>query len=76
MALHLYWATGVQAQPSPSTTSLVEQKGELRLLCAYENGSVTLRRYTTPGKRKTVEGKGWEVMWTVKLHVETGMAPV
>ncbi|KAL1744455.1 WD40-repeat-containing domain protein [Schizophyllum fasciatum] len=47
---------------------------ELRLLCAYENGGVTLRRCTRPFGEKTVEGKGWEVIWTSKVHVESIMA--
>ena len=39
----------------------------LHILIAYENGTVTLR---TSGRAKSVEGLGWEVVWSVKLHVE------
>lgn len=44
---------------------------ELRLLCAYENGGVILRRYSTPNKITSVQGIGWDVIWNVKLHVES-----
>ena len=43
---------------------------DLQVLMAYENGSVHLRRYATPEKSKSVEGKGWELLWSVKLHNE------
>ncbi|KAI0710149.1 WD-40 repeat-containing protein [Earliella scabrosa] len=45
-----------------------------RLLCAYENGSVTMREYTREEKEASVEGIGWDVLWTVRLHVESVMA--
>ncbi|KAK7054709.1 Astra associated protein 1 Asa1 [Paramarasmius palmivorus] len=47
---------------------------DLQVLMAYENGSVHLRRYATPEKSKSVEGKGWELLWSVKLHNEAIMA--
>lgn len=68
MSLHLFTVPREQSQPSSSS----ECTDELRLLCAYENGGVTLRRYARPDKRKSVEGVGWEVVWAVKLHVESG----
>ena len=43
-----------------------------RLLCAYENGSVTMREYTREDNEASVEGIGWDVLWTVRLHVESG----
>jgi hypothetical protein len=67
MSLHLFTVPREQSQPSSS--SLLTD--ELRLLCAYENGGVTLRRYTRPDKQKSVEGAGWEIVWSVKLHVES-----
>lgn len=70
MSLHLFTVPREQSQPSSSS----ECTDELRLLCAYENGGVTLRRYARPDKRKSVEGVGWEVVWAVKLHVESVMA--
>ncbi|KAG6901586.1 hypothetical protein C0995_010257 [Termitomyces sp. Mi166 len=53
-------------EPSSSTSGC-----ELRLLCAYESGSVTLRRYARADKATSVEGAGWEVIWDVKVHAET-----
>lgn len=66
MSMHLFSSAkafdGEQSSSSQNTS-------ELRILCAYENGSVVLRRFA--GEKKTsVEGIGWEVIWTVKLHVE------
>jgi ASTRA-associated protein 1 len=46
----------------------------LHLLCAYENGAVVLRRFVQHEKRATIEGKGWETVWSTKLHVETVMS--
>jgi len=67
MSLHLFTVPKKPSQPCSSS----ERTDELRLLCAYENGGVTLRRYARPDKRKSVEGVGWESIWTVKLHVES-----
>ena len=74
MSLHLYLARGeaeseeeASRSPSPLTTNL-----RLRLLCAYENGSVVLWKYTRKDKVKSVEGQGWEMVWKVKLHAESG----
>ena len=69
MSLHLFTVAREQSQPSSSS----ELADELRLLCAYENGGVTLRRYARPEKLKSVEGVGWEIVWSVKLHVEASM---
>ena len=65
MSMHLYYAP----LTSPSTS---KAQRELRLLCAYEDGGVVLRRRTSPGGTQTVEGKGWEVIWKSRLHVESG----
>lgn len=67
MALHLFTAAK-EAVVEPSSSRVVE---DLRLLCAYENGGVTLRRYSRTDKRTSVEGVGWDVVWDVKLHVES-----
>ena len=69
MSLHLFTVPREQSVPS-SSSKLTD---ELRLLCAYENGGVTLRRYAQPEKHKSVEGVGWEIMWSIKLHVESSM---
>ncbi|KAL1680289.1 WD40-repeat-containing domain protein [Schizophyllum commune] len=66
MSFHLFQAT---ASPSSSTAT-----SNLRLLCAYEHGGVILRQCTAPAGQKTVEGKGWEVVWTSKVHAESIMA--
>ncbi|KAH7915635.1 WD40-repeat-containing domain protein [Hygrophoropsis aurantiaca] len=69
MSMHLFQPDGT-SQPSSSSSN--EQN--LRILCAYENGSVILRKYTTPGKKTSVEGIGWEAIWSHKLHVESVMS--
>ncbi|KAJ7475767.1 WD40-repeat-containing domain protein [Mycena latifolia] len=65
MALHLF-----RAAPPPEGPS--SHAGELRLLCAYEDGSVALRRFV--GDERSVEGRDWEVVWQCKLHGEAIMA--
>ena len=55
MALHLFRRSG----------------GTLRLLTAYEDGSVALREYTR-GEAPSVEGAGWAALWSVRLHGESG----
>jgi hypothetical protein len=42
---------------------------QLRLLTAYEDGSVALR---ATDRKTSVEGVGWDKLWTAKLHVESG----
>ncbi|KAI5892652.1 WD40 repeat-like protein [Schizophyllum commune H4-8] len=66
MSLHLFQATG---GPSSSAST-----SNLRLLSAYEHGGVILRQCTAPAGQKTVEGKGWDVIWTSKVHAESIMA--
>ncbi|KAG2083532.1 WD40-repeat-containing domain protein [Suillus cothurnatus] len=67
MSMHLFYSTS--SAPSSSTSTR-----ELRLLCAYEDGSVVLRKRTAPENKQTIEGRGWEVVWKSKLHVESVMA--
>ncbi|KIJ51473.1 hypothetical protein M422DRAFT_74312 [Sphaerobolus stellatus SS14] len=59
MSLHLYRA----------------ENSQLRILQAFENGSVSLFVYTGTSE-KSIEGRGWDVVWNVKPHVESimGMA--
>jgi len=45
-------------------------EGQLRILEAFENGSVSLFAYTGATER-SVEGKGWEQLWNFKSHVES-----
>ncbi|CAA7267117.1 unnamed protein product [Cyclocybe aegerita] len=66
MSLSLYH------QPiDPSSSSI---HGRLRVLVAYENGSVVLREYTRTAKAASIEGEGWDVVWSAKLHNESIMA--
>ena len=61
MSLHLF---------TPRTCS---SENTLQLLCAFENGSVALFRYKSSGRHTSVEGIGWETVWSAKLHVESGI---
>ena len=65
MSLHLHY----QSQTGPS--NLTVQDKRLRLLCAYENGSVVLREYNRNDMDASVEGIGWDIVWKSKLHVES-----
>lgn len=69
MALHLFSVIKEQNVPGASSSKL----DELRVICAYESGEVVLRRYSRIDKQTSVEGAGWEVIWGVKLHVESGV---
>jgi ASTRA-associated protein 1 len=66
MSIHLYEAT----HPSRA------ESRQLRVLAAYEDGSVTLYGYTRDDKTTSVEGIGWDKVWETKLHVESGKLPV
>lgn len=46
------------------------------LITSYENGSVKLWRYRNIGKERSIEGLGWECLWSFKLHVESGKRSV
>jgi hypothetical protein len=72
MSMHLFTASATALQPSSSKNC----ESKIQLLCAYENGGVTLWRYTRTDKQTSVEGIGWEAIWSVKLHVESGLLPV
>ncbi|KAI0719200.1 WD-40 repeat-containing protein [Fomitopsis betulina] len=64
MSLHLYEAS------HPHTSN----PGGLRLLSAYENGAVTCWAHTQTDRTVSVEGMGWDSLWSVRLHVESVMA--
>jgi len=72
MSMHLFTASATALQPSSSKSC----ESKIQLLCAYENGGVTLWRYTRTDKQTSVEGIGWEAIWSVKLHVESGLLSV
>jgi ASTRA-associated protein 1 len=63
MSMHLY-----EAQHQN-----MSGRAQLRLLCGYENGSVALWGYQGRDMMvKSVEGVGWEMLWSAKVHVESG----
>lgn len=61
MSLHLF-----EKQISESATS------QLRILAAYESGTVTLFHYKSTERNTSIEGIGWECIWSTKQHVESG----
>jgi len=67
MSLSLYHRR--ETSPGLSTMDL----GKLSLLAAYENGSVVLREYIRKDKEASVEGEGWDVVWTSKLHADSSI---
>ncbi|KAH9856558.1 WD-40 repeat-containing protein [Lenzites betulinus] len=68
MSMHL------SSAPHPHTAAA--GRARLRLLCGYENGSVTLwgRADAAAEREVSVEGMGWDALWSVRLHVESVMA--
>lgn len=56
-----------------STSDTNDSTTGLRLLASYESGSVMMWEYKNTNKPKSIEGIGWERLWTVKLHVESGL---
>ncbi|KIY68080.1 WD-40 repeat-containing protein [Cylindrobasidium torrendii FP15055 ss-10] len=50
---------------------LYTHENALRMLVAYEDGTVVLR---SSQQVKSVEGLGWDILWSSKLHVESVMA--
>ena len=72
MSMHLFTASVTAPQPSSSKS----YESQIQLLCAYENGGVTLWRYIRTNKQTSVEGIGGEAIWSVKLHVESGLLSV
>jgi ASTRA-associated protein 1 len=67
MSLHLLTASG-------GTTRIADRA--LSLITSYENGSVKLWRYRNIDKERSIEGVGWECLWSFKLHVESGKRSV
>lgn len=49
---------------------------DLKLLAAYEDGSVVLRRYATHDHPRSMQGTGWETIWKAKLHNESSGCPL
>lgn len=48
--------------------------GDLRMLCAYEDGGVMLYRRTVPPCTQTIQGQGWEMLWKCRVHAESGQS--
>lgn len=63
MSLHLYRVS----HPSISTAT------ELRILMAFEAGNLGCWAFrSTHGKPHSIEGIGWEQLWNVRFHAESG----
>ena len=45
---------------------------QLRIVTAYEDGSVSLFSRTDTFFSRSVEDQGWTKLWDVKVHVESG----
>lgn len=63
MSMHLLNPSGGAARMADRVLSLIT---------SYENGSVKLWRYRDVEKERSIEGLGWECLWSFKLHVESG----
>lgn len=57
--------------PAPSCAIRLADRA-LSLMTSYENGSVKLWRYHNIEKERSIEGIGWDCIWSLKLHVESG----
>ncbi|KAH9972079.1 WD-40 repeat-containing protein [Lactifluus volemus] len=66
MSMHLLPARGSNA------TTVADRA--LSLIASYENGSVKLWRYREVDRERSIEGVGWQCVWSLKLHVESVMA--
>ena len=64
MSMHLF--------PAPPGGATKSADRALSLLVSYENGGVKLWRYRNVEKERSIEGVGWECVWSLKLHVESG----
>jgi hypothetical protein len=58
--------------PAPPAAATRMGDRALSLLVSYENGGVKLWRYRNVDKERSIEGFGWECVWSLKLHVESG----
>jgi hypothetical protein len=67
MSMHLLTASG-------GATRMADRA--LSLITSYENGSVKLWQYHNIEKERSIEGVGWECIWSFKLHVESGKRSV
>ncbi|KAI9513313.1 WD40 repeat-like protein [Russula earlei] len=58
---------------TPVGATIMDERA-LSLITSYEDGSVKLWRYRNVEKERSIEGVGWECLWSFKLHVESVMA--
>ncbi|KAI0272162.1 WD-40 repeat-containing protein [Russula aff. rugulosa BPL654] len=65
MSMHLL-------NPSGGATRMADRV--LSLITSYENGTVKLWQYRNIEKERSIEGLGWECLWSFKQHVESVMA--
>jgi ASTRA-associated protein 1 len=63
MSMHLLNASGGATRTADRGLSLIT---------SYENGSVKLWQYRNVEKERSIEGLGWECLWSFMLHVESG----
>lgn len=63
MSMHLFI-------PSGGATGVEDRA--LSLITSYENGCVKLWRYRNVEKERSIEGVGWECLWSSRQHVESG----
>jgi hypothetical protein len=63
MSMHLFNASGGATR--------VEDRA-LSLITSYENGCVKLWQYRDVERERSIEGVGWECLWSSKQHVESG----
>ncbi|EIW84057.1 WD-40 repeat-containing protein [Coniophora puteana RWD-64-598 SS2] len=78
MSMHLFRP---RSQAPPEEAEISTSSAPLHLLCGYEDGGLVLRRRTAQAEaeaeedgRQTVQGRGWEVVWRNKVHVESVMS--
>jgi len=69
MSMHLLPAPA----PAPGGATRMGERA-LSLITSYENGCVKLWRYCNIEKERSIEGVGWQCLWSSKLHVESVMA--
>jgi len=58
--------------PAPGATDGTSNSHRaLSLISSYENGSVKLWKYRNVAKERSIEGIGWECVWSSKLCLLT-----
>ncbi|EUC57621.1 WD-40 repeat protein laccaria bicolor-like protein, putative [Rhizoctonia solani AG-3 Rhs1AP] len=52
---------------------IFQTETHMRILAAYESGNVTLWARSLSDKPRSIEGNGWNIVWSVKYHLEAVM---